>query len=88
MRYNVIVRPTALEDLAEIWLTSSNRQEVTDASNHMDHILGHDPGQQGTVTFDTIRSIRIGPLGITFEVIDADRIVYVLSVEALGSGSP
>jgi hypothetical protein len=42
--------------------------------------LARSPNNVGTPLFDTVRSLVIPPLGVEYEVIDADRIVYVLTV--------
>jgi hypothetical protein len=80
MRYNVTWVPSAEQHLAAIWLTALDRAAVTSAAGTIDQLLSVHPEQQGTPNYDTVRTLVVEPIGVDFEVIDADRIVYVLTV--------
>jgi hypothetical protein len=80
VRYNVAWTPTAEQQLAALWLTSVDRAAVTSATATIDQVLSVDPEQHGTPNFDTVRTLVVEPIGVDFEVVDADRIVYVLTV--------
>jgi hypothetical protein len=80
MRYTVVWQPSAVNDLAAIWLAARNRAAVTAAADEFDRVLRHSPENLGDIRFDTVRTFVIHPLGIDFEVIEADRIVNVLFV--------
>ncbi|HEV3339060.1 MAG TPA: hypothetical protein VG125_01850 [Pirellulales bacterium] len=42
--------------------------------------MARNPESVGELRFDTVRTLAIPPLGVDYEVVDQDRIVYVLSV--------
>jgi hypothetical protein len=67
-------------------LHASNRNAVTAASYAIDNILRDDPDLVGTHRFDTVREFHYPPLGIEFEVIEANRLVIVLNVWPTPSG--
>ncbi|HEV3143657.1 MAG TPA: type II toxin-antitoxin system RelE/ParE family toxin [Gemmataceae bacterium] len=80
MNFTVVWTPSAEQKLADLWIASSHRQAVTAASARIDSTLAQRPNSVGTPVFDTVRSLVIPPLGVEYEVIDVDRIVYVLTV--------
>jgi plasmid stabilization system protein ParE len=80
MRYTVLWTPNAEQDLAAVWLNAADRAAVTIAADLIDQLLAQNPEQQGEIFFDTVRTLVISPLGVDFEVIPDDRIVYVLTV--------
>jgi plasmid stabilization system protein ParE len=88
MRYTVLWTPAAQQDLASVWLNAADRAAVTAAASIIDQLLAQNPDQQGDVCFDTVRTLVVSPIGVDFEVIDADRIVYVLTVWDEASGRP
>jgi hypothetical protein len=89
MRYTVLWTPSAEQDLAAVWTASPDRDAVTAAPNEIDRVLADDPDQQGTVNFDTVRTLVVEPLGVDFDVVEPDRIVYVLAVwDASGTSPP
>jgi plasmid stabilization system protein ParE len=88
MRYTVHWTPAAERDLADVWLNAADRNAVTSASHVIDLLLAQDPDQQGEVCFDTVRTLVVSPLGVDFEVIEDDRIVYVLTVWDEARGRP
>lgn len=79
MRYRVVWTPAAEQDLAAIWLAVADRNAVTSASAVIDELLAVDPNTRGELRFDTVRTIAISPLGVDFEVVEQDWIVWVLS---------
>jgi len=86
--YTVVWKRSAEQQLAALWLTASNRNALTRAAARIDLLLGADSDQQGTLIFDTVRQLMIPPLGVEFEVIQDDRIVWVLSVWGVSAGTP
>ena len=80
MKWTVLWTPSAEKHLAAVWLASADRNAVTSASHAIDTILAEDPENKGHENFDTVRTLVVWPLGVDFEAIAADRIVYVLSV--------
>jgi plasmid stabilization system protein ParE len=87
MTYTVAWTPTAQDDLAAVWLAASDRNAVTNASHEIDRLLKNDPETQGTPSFDTVRTLIVPPLAVEFEVVEDDRIVYVLTVWDATAGS-
>jgi hypothetical protein len=88
VNYAVVWMPTALQQLAAIWLASANRNAVTRASDAIDLILAAAPNAVGTVVFDTVREYTQQPLAVEYEVIDADMRVFVLTVWDTATGRP
>ena len=80
MKYTVVWTPSAEEDLAAIWIGAPDRRAVTTASNAIDALLRTRPQTCGEPRFDTLRILVLPPLGVDFDVVEADRIVYVLTV--------
>ena len=48
------------------------------AASRIDHMLATDPENAGQIRFDTVRTLVVPPLGVEFEVVDQDRLVWVL----------
>lgn len=88
MKYTVLWTQTAEEDLARVWLNAKSRQAVTQACHVVDALLAEDAEQRGDLQFDTVRSLVVGPVGVDFEVIAEDCLVYVLSVWNLTHQNP
>ncbi len=88
MNYQVEWGPEALQALAHIWTTATNRSAVAAASHAIDVTLAANPHATGVVVFDTVREYSHPLLGVEFEVIDADRRVWVLTVWDATTGRP
>jgi hypothetical protein len=78
----------AQQDLAAIWMAATDRNAVTRASHQIDLALATSPNTVGDSVFDTVREYTCLPLGIEFEVIDADMRVFVLTVWDTSIGRP
>jgi hypothetical protein len=76
----VIWTKFAESDLADIWLNAVNRKTIADATSEFDSLLKSDPLDCGESRTGNLRIAFIAPLGIHFEVLPADRIVYVLAL--------
>lgn len=87
MKFTVIWTPAAEQDLAAIWLDADDRNAIASATNTIDWLLARTPESLGAPRFDTVRTLAIPPLGIDYEVVEQDRIVYVLSIW-LSAGAP
>lgn len=79
MRFTVTWHPSAVQELAQIWLDAADRDTVTQATNAIDHALADDPQDKGEEFYGD-RLFVVLPLAVTFTVQDADRIVRVLQV--------
>jgi hypothetical protein len=84
MNFTVTYKPSAEQDLADLWLNALDRQAVTDAANHIDSRLKRDPANQGESRGGQSRIVIEPPLAAIFEVNEADRIVEVLKVSWFG----
>jgi hypothetical protein len=78
--WTVAWKPSAEQQLAAIWLSAADRRAVTSASNRIDHLLATEPERVGEILFDTVRKWEVLPLGVEFEIVDQDRLVWVLGV--------
>ena len=72
--------PAAEEELTAIWLTSTNRNQVTMSAYEIDERLRIDPENQGESRENERRILVVPPLGVKYEVKSPDRIVQVLAV--------
>ncbi len=88
MNYAVVWGPVALQQLAAIWLAAADRNAVTRASNAIDLLLAASPHTIGIPLFDTVSEYSHPPLGVEFEVVDADLRVFVLAVWNTATGRP
>src|SRR5262245_37626331 len=82
MKFTVIWTNAAEESLATVWTDADDRKAVTSAAHAIDGLLAQKPESVGRVCFDTVRSFSVPPLGVDYEVIDADR------VRSVGVGRP
>jgi len=80
MSYTVLWTAAAERELAALWLGAANRRDVTDASKEIDSRLRLTPAEEGESRDLGQRILLVPPLGVTFEVLDDDRIVRVLDV--------
>jgi hypothetical protein len=82
-RFTVVWIQSALDELAELWLTATDRDEITAAANAIDDYLAQDPASKGIELSEGLRVLLAPPLKIIFATHDADRIVDVLRVKRL-----
>jgi hypothetical protein len=77
MKYTVIWRPGALQELADIWLRAMNRLAVNQAVDRIDRYL-----QQGSGNphWEGTRIIIVSPLVALYEIDPQDRKAIVLAV--------
>jgi plasmid stabilization system protein ParE len=79
MRYTVIWRPSAENQLARIWLRAADRQAVQQASDRIDHLLRVSSIARGNDR-PGLHELTVPPLRALFAVSPADRRVTVLRV--------
>ena len=58
MKWTVVYRPDAANELAAIWLNAADRQAVTDAANSIDEQLARGPSNAGESRKRNPRSVR------------------------------
>ena len=80
MSFTVVWKPDAEDDLADRWLTTVDRSAVADAANHLEQTLATDPLAAGESREGMTRVAFEGPLGVVYDVSEADRLVTVLQV--------
>ncbi|MGE3809309.1 MAG: hypothetical protein AB7K24_31985 [Gemmataceae bacterium] len=83
MRFTVIWRPSATNELADIWVKATDRRQITETTFAIDQELSVDPESKGE-QFDEHRRILIDlPLAVMFTVSEQDRMVAVLQVRLI-----
>jgi hypothetical protein len=80
MKYTVIWRQSALDDLAEMWLAAEDRESIRAASDKIDALLRFNPSTVGRPWIRGRRFLVVNKVGITFRISEMDRIVSVLTV--------
>jgi hypothetical protein len=80
MRYTVVYKPSAEQELAQSWMAAPDRQAVTEAANRVDALLATDPLGCGESRSGATRVLFEPPLMVFYEVREEDRLVEVLKV--------
>lgn len=79
MKYTVLWTPAAEQSLAQLWVDAPDRAAVAAAANRLDTALAGQADSLGESRNAHVRIAFDPLLGIEFEVLDADRMVYVLA---------
>jgi hypothetical protein len=80
MKWTVVYRPSAQDDLASLWLDASDRTAVAAAADEIDRQLARDPLTAGESRDGWTRILCELPLAVLFEVLPDDHIATVLAV--------
>ena len=80
MKYTVIWQPDAANELARLWLDSTDRQAVADAANEIDRLLSENPYDEKYEVVWGEGAIAVLPLGVDFEVSGHDMKVTVSGI--------
>ncbi len=80
MRWTVLYRPSAQNQLANIWLTTQDQQTVADAADEVDRALSAKPLDVGESRDDNARILIEQPLTVLYEVYPDDVRVEVFAV--------
>lgn len=80
MKYTVVWKPKAEQQLADLWNQASDRNAITKAANLIDHVLTRDPHSQGESRWNSYRIMFAPPLAVYFDVSEADKLVVVVKV--------
>jgi hypothetical protein len=80
MKWTVIYRLAAQDDLAGAWLNSSDPQAVADAADKIDRILAVNPLDAGESRDGDSRVIFERPLTVMYDVYPDDNRVEVFAV--------
>ena len=65
-RYTVVWPQSSLDELADIWLNSSDRDAVTTAAHQIDRELAEDPATKGLHLSEGLRALYVQPLRVLF----------------------
>lgn len=87
MRYTVVWRETALQQLARIWMLSVDREAVNRDVDTVDAELGEDPEQKGGDYFGD-RYLTLATMWALYRIYPDDRTVHVLQVGRPGIDLP
>jgi hypothetical protein len=79
--YTVLWLQQAQDELAQIWIESTDRKAITSATATLDNLLATDPAQQGEELAEGLRRLTVQPLQVWFEVRELDRTVEVSNVK-------
>jgi hypothetical protein len=82
MTYAVIWKQRALDELAEIWLASNDREQISSVANQIDRWLRNDPESKGESRPASRRMVVVSPLAFVVEILNEDRRVEIVSVVA------
>lgn len=82
-RYAVVWHEGAVADLAELWISGSDRHAIADAAQGIDELLREDAPIKGIEISEGLRAIISPPLRALFVVRADDRLVEVLRVRSL-----
>jgi hypothetical protein len=80
MRWTVLYRPSAQDQLAEAWLNSPDPQSVAEAADAIDRILASNPMEVGESRSGNSRIIMQQPLTVLYDVYPDDAVVEVFAV--------
>jgi mRNA-degrading endonuclease RelE of RelBE toxin-antitoxin system len=79
--YKIEWRPAAIDQLTSLWITATNRAELSDAVQRLDRILSADPyGLHTQDVSEGLRGANAPPLRVLFTVSESDRQIRVLAV--------
>lgn len=78
MRYTVVWRPSALDELAQLWNQAPDKGAVTMAANTIDRELRMNAHRKGQVLTSGEQIYYLPPLGVFFTVEPDDCMVTVL----------
>jgi hypothetical protein len=77
MRYTVTWHHEAEDELTELWLVATDRNEITAAVRAIDVALGKDASEKGETVAEGLRSLIAPPLRILFAIREHDRVAQV-----------
>lgn len=80
MRFTVVWLPRAERELAKLWEASDNRAALTRAADRIERLLATQPDHVGEERPDGRRLLFEEPLGLQYRVLQADRLVRVVTI--------
>jgi plasmid stabilization system protein ParE len=79
-RNTVVWSTTALDQLAELWMDSADREAVTAAAADVDRNLAGNPEAKGEAVHEGLRAFETLPLYVLYSASEPDRLVRVVRV--------
>ena len=83
IRYTVVWHGGAQDELARLWIESTDRNLLSTAANVIDRELSTDAQVKGVSVEGVLRVMTVAPLQVLFAVSDPDRLVRVLHIVTL-----
>ncbi len=80
MKFTVAWKPRAENELAAIWMNSSNPAAITEAANRIDAVAANAMVQFAFQPHRIIQQLYLEPLGIAFEFSPTDRLITIIAV--------
>lgn len=77
MSYSVVWLPAAENELAALWMVSSNRAGVNRASVELDRVLAANGPSEGESRASGLRITFVPPLAVIFQVDESTKTVFV-----------
>ena len=84
MRFTVVWKPQAERTLAELWLESAQRDELTRAAEEIESLVQKRPEFVGESRELGRRWLFVEPLGVDYSVSLNDRVVEIINVWTTG----
>ena len=82
-RYTVVWKADALDDLADIWLNSTERDRIVSVAESIDLELTVDPRWKSEELSEGLLALVLPPLRILFAINEDDRQVQVYRIKTL-----
>ncbi len=80
MRFTVIWKPNAENQLIRLWMGAADRLAVRKAADEIERLLANDPMGQGESRSRDVRILFVEPLAVFYAVREQDCIVDVARV--------
>lgn len=80
MKFTVLWLPTADAKLVELWMSGNDRGDIQRSADEIERLLASSPHDVGESRVAATRVLIVSPLGVYYNVNDADRRVTVFSV--------
>ena len=83
MKFTVVWKAKAEAQLAELWMTATDRTTIREAASEIENALRSDPVSFGESRDAQTRVAVVAPLVVHFEVHEDDRRVTVLTLHSI-----
>lgn len=80
MRFTVVWKPSAKNELAKIWIDADDRERVRAAADRIDQFLGEPSSDFGHTIHGIRRVLIVRPLAVEFAVSETDCLVTVARI--------